>query len=48
MLQLVCASANLARADLAAGRDKGLSVAMLDRLTLNDKRIAAMATKFAA
>ncbi len=29
--------------DLAAGRDKGLSVAMLDRLTLNDKRIAAMA-----
>ena len=29
--------------DLATGRDKGLSVAMLDRLTLNDKRIAAMA-----
>ena len=29
--------------DLATGRDKGLSVAMLDRLTLNDKRITAMA-----
>lgn len=29
--------------DLAAGREKGLSAAMLDRLTLNDKRIDAMA-----
>lgn len=29
--------------DLAAGREKGLSVAMLDRLTLNAKRIAEMA-----
>jgi len=29
--------------DLAAGRDKGLSEAMLDRLTLDDKRIEAMA-----
>jgi glutamate-5-semialdehyde dehydrogenase len=29
--------------DLAAGREKGLSGAMLDRLTLNDKRIDAMA-----
>jgi len=29
--------------DLAAGRDKGLSHAMLDRLELNDKRIDAMA-----
>jgi glutamate-5-semialdehyde dehydrogenase len=29
--------------DLAAGREKGLSSAMLDRLELNDKRIGAMA-----
>jgi len=29
--------------DLAAGRDKGLSSAMLDRLELNDKRIDGMA-----
>ena len=29
--------------DLAAGREKGLSSAMLDRLELNDKRIEAMA-----
>ncbi len=29
--------------DLAAGREKGLSSAMLDRLELNDKRIDAMA-----
>ena len=29
--------------DLAAGREKGLSAAMLDRLELNDKRIDAMA-----
>ncbi len=29
--------------DMAAGRDKGLDAAMLDRLELNDARIAAMA-----
>jgi len=31
------------RRDLAAGRDRGLSDALLDRLTLTDARIAAMA-----
>jgi len=31
------------REDLAAGRDKGLSSAMLDRLELNDRRLRAMA-----
>src|SRR5262245_30404328 len=30
-------------ADVAAGRERGLSEALLDRLTLNDKRIQAMA-----
>lgn len=30
-------------ADVAAGRERGLSDALLDRLTLNEKRIAAMA-----
>lgn len=34
--------------DLAAGRDKGLSGAMLDRLELTDKRIDAMADGLAA
>ncbi len=44
--RLVAASALLRDAnakDLEAGRAKGLSGAMLDRLELNDKRIAAMA-----
>jgi glutamate-5-semialdehyde dehydrogenase len=31
------------RADLAAGRDAGLSAALLDRLALDERRIAAMA-----
>ncbi|TDY01068.1 glutamate-5-semialdehyde dehydrogenase [Thiohalophilus thiocyanatoxydans] len=31
------------RSDLQAGRDKGLDAALLDRLELNDERIAAMA-----
>ncbi|MCX5756952.1 MAG: glutamate-5-semialdehyde dehydrogenase [Candidatus Hydrogenedentes bacterium] len=44
--RLVAASLSLRDAnakDLEAGRVKGLSAAMLDRLELNDKRIAAMA-----
>lgn len=44
--RLVREQANIIEAnekDLAVGRDRGLSDAMLDRLRLNDKRIAAIA-----